>query len=272
MRVSKKIVPWGVSEFMNTGADYEIFHYLEQSSSPEATDPLLLDRVRFFVEDPRQGYLSEIIGYLTGKSDREWQLDDFALRPRRTKARDEWGDDGEVGDEPSPGSTNLLGLLNEFVGYMKREERVPFARGYLVRDHLYSYLLERHAGNFDPRPSMLDEALGRKTKIQKPPRPAHPLCPDRMTLDVFLGGLIQGLNAKYYAAAAVFQAMPAWLRFLESKRLIDADVRHKVANELLPLHDELSRCWQAYTDDGSLEKQQQVWPADAADRLSESLR
>src|SRR5262249_50262617 len=74
---SKKIVPWGVSEFMNLATDYEIFDYLEHTTSPDPADPVLLDRVNFFVEDPREGYSAEMISDLTGTSGREWRADDF---------------------------------------------------------------------------------------------------------------------------------------------------------------------------------------------------
>jgi hypothetical protein len=65
--------------------------------------------------------------------------------------------------------------------------------------------------------------------------------------------------------------MPAWLRFLESRQLIDADVRQKVAKELFPLHATLSQVWQSYRDDPTLEHQEQAWPADAAKGPSQSL-
>ena len=54
-------------------------------------------------------------------------------------------------------------------------------------------------------------------KLPKPPRPAHPLCPERVTLDVHLAGMMGMMSGLYHTAAALFQAMPAWLRFLESR-------------------------------------------------------
>src|SRR5262249_42908038 len=132
------------------------------------------------------------------------------------------------------------------------------------------YFVRRHAGRLDPRPSMLDEVSRPKQKLPKPPRPAHPLCPERVTLEAFLAGMIEPLSALYHPAAALFQAMPAWLRFLESRRLIDADLRRKVANELLPLHAALLRFWQTYKDDPTLDRQEQAWPADAEKDPAES--
>ena len=93
---------------------------------------------------------------------------------------------------------------------------------------------------------------------------------ERITLDAFLGGMMGGFNGLYYRAAAVFQAIPAWLRFLESRRLIDADVRQKVAKELLPLHATLSKIWQSYQDDPALDHQGRAWPADVANGPSKS--
>ena len=55
----------------------------------------LLDRITFFVEEPRADYLREFIGDLRGTSGRQWQADDFALRPPRKRSRDDWG--GAVG-------------------------------------------------------------------------------------------------------------------------------------------------------------------------------
>jgi hypothetical protein len=271
VKSSDKIMPWGISEFLNRGADYEIFDYLEHTGSPDPTDPVLLDRVKFFVEEPREEYLAEILSDLTGKSGREWHVEDFALRPPRKETRDEWDDGLEEREDPDPAAIHWMRLINEFAGYLRREEGVPFPRAQLVRQHLYPYFLRRHEGDLDPRPSMLEQAMRPKLRLPKPPRPAHPLCPERVTLDVFLAGMLGFLNALYHSAAAVFQAMPAWLRFLESRRLIDADVRRKVANELLPLHATLTQVWQNYRDDPTLAHEEQAWPADAAKEPSKSL-
>jgi hypothetical protein len=266
VRTSTNIVPWGVTRFMNMASDYEIFDYLERTSSPDPADPVLFDRVTYFVKDPRAEYLAEILNDLTEKSGREQRVEDFSLRPPPKKANDPWDEDEdeEEPEDPDPAQRNLLRLIREFVGYMHREEGVPFPRGQLVRNDLDDYFLERHRGDLDPRPSMLEQALDPKRKRPKPPRPAHPLCPERVTLEVFLARMMGGFNGLYYRAAAVFQAIPAWLRFLESRRLIDADIRQKVAKELLPLHATLSKIWQSYLDDPALAHQGQGWPADVA--------
>ncbi len=100
-----------------------------------------------------------------------------------------------------------------------------------------------------------------KLKLPKPPPPAHPLCPERITLDVYLAEMMGFLSERYYPAAAMFQALPAWLRFLESLHLIDADTSEKAMAELLPLHASLMRVWEKYTDDPNLYRHGQAWPA-----------
>jgi hypothetical protein len=196
---------------------------------------------------------------------------DFDLRRMPKRARDEWDEGEEESEAPDPAAINLSRLITEFVGYMRREEGVPFGRGQLMRGELHSYFVERQEGRLDPRPSMLDQVLRPERKLPKPPRPAHPLCPERVTLEVFLAKLVQGFVGRHYVAAGVFLAIPAWLRFLESRRLIDSNVRRKVAKELLPLHATLSQLWQRYQDDPTLGRDVQDWPADAEKGPSESL-
>jgi hypothetical protein len=261
VKSSDNVVPWGISEFAEKGVNHEIFEYLEHTAFPDPADAALLARVQFFVEEPHEHYLREFIGDLTGKSGREWQADDFALKPSRKGSREDWGAEQEERQAPDQGAINLSRLISAFVGYLRREEGVPFPRGELVRQELYRYFVRRNEGDLDPRPSMLEQALHPKRKLPKPPRPAHPLCPERVTLDVHLGGMMGVMNGLYHSAAALFQAIPAWLRFLESRRLIDSGTSRKVVAELLPLHATLLRIWEQYTDDPLLYRQGQAWLA-----------
>jgi hypothetical protein len=116
VKSSGNVVPWGVSRFAEKGANYEIFDYLERTASPDPADAVLLDRVRFFVAEPRADYLREFIGDLTGRSGRQWQADDFALRPPRKQSREDWGAEQEESETPDQGAINLSRLIGEFIG------------------------------------------------------------------------------------------------------------------------------------------------------------
>ncbi|MFI5454598.1 MAG: SEC-C metal-binding domain-containing protein, partial [Isosphaerales bacterium] len=182
VKSSDNVVPWGRSEFAEKAVNHEIFDYLEHAASPDPANAVLLDRVHFFIEEPREEYLGEFIGDLTGKSGREWQADDFTLRPPRKRSREDWDSEREDRQIPDQGAINLSRLISEFVGYLRREEGVPFPRGELVRQELYRYLVRRNEGDLDPRPSMLEQALHPNRKLPKPGPPPPPPIPERGTL------------------------------------------------------------------------------------------
>ncbi len=264
VKSSRDVLPWAFEEFAAEGADYEIFEYLEHTPSPDPADAALLDRIRFFIEDVNLDYLPRFIGDVSGQAARTWTVDDFTLKRPRKKRRDDWGDREEKAPPPDEGAHNLSRLIAEFVGYWRREDGVAYPRGEIARQELFRYFLRRHEGKLDPQPSMLERAMNPRMKLPRPPTPIHPLCPERVTLDVFLGTLVGFMNSLYHKAAAVFEAVPAWLRFLESRRLLDAPTRRKVVEDLLPLHAEVLRLWEKLTCDPTLFRAAQGWPADAA--------
>jgi hypothetical protein len=262
VKSTDKVFPWAITEFAQSGIDHEIFDYLEHTACPDPADAALVERIRFFFEEPLEEYVREFIDDLTGKSAREWRVDNFALKPRRKKSRDDWDDTPMERPARDQGAVNLSRLMSEFVGYLRREEGVQFPRGEMVRQELYRYFSRRHAGELDPQPSMLQAAMNPNLKLPKPPKPAHSLCPERVTLDVHLAGMMGMMSARYHSAAALFQVMPAWLRFLESRALIDAGIRNKVLAELAPLHATLLRIWESFTEDQHLFREGKEWPAD----------
>ena len=255
---------WAVTEFGNTGAEYEMLNYLEQGGSADPIESILFERLKPMVADLREDRVLEYIRAVSGNSGKEWRTDEFILRKPRKRVRREWDDDEEIRDARDPAATSLSCLVDEFVGIMCRDEDVSFTRGRLAGRALYSYFIERHHGKLDPHPSMLDPALRPDVRPDKPPKPVHPLCPERVTLEVFLAGKLQILRYQPYTVAAVFQAVPAWLRFLQSRRLIDAGVRRNVVDDLAPLHQVLSKLWRSFKDDPALERDGEPWAADAA--------
>ena len=74
-------------EFAEKAVRLEIFNYLEHTAAPDPADAALLDRVRYFIEDPREEFIADLVADLTGRSGREWQAGDFALSPPKTATR-----------------------------------------------------------------------------------------------------------------------------------------------------------------------------------------
>jgi hypothetical protein len=133
------------------------------------------------------------------------------------------------------------------LGYLYHQESVPYAKGELARAQIYEYILKRHDGDLDPPESRPKPIRGKKHKSSHH-SPHHPLCPDRKTLDHFLADLINIFNPPYYKAAATLELTPAWLRFLESRRLITTEQREQTLADLRGLDTEFSKVVKTHSD------------------------
>ncbi|MFP4439922.1 MAG: hypothetical protein ACLFVO_22025 [Chloroflexaceae bacterium] len=267
---SENLLPWAIDEFIQWAADCIIFDYLEQHPASDAGDPVLLEQIEFYREvDPQR--LELYIAHLTGRTWPTWSMDDFELPPPQHKARDAFYDEDEDEDEPSllqpapdPAYANLFHLTVEFLGYLRREEHVSYTRGELARQQIYRYVAERHAGELEPQESMLDMFMGSAKKKQsppkpKPPRPANLLCPDRETFDRFLAQLLNFINPQHYKVLATVELIPAWLRFLAARQLIDARQRVQTLEDLAALLPDLRNIYEEYTADPAMQMALQGW-------------
>ena len=72
--------------------------------------------------------------------------------------------------------------------------------------------------------------------------------PDRNSLDRFLAELLNFINPQYYKATATLELVPAWLRFLESRRLIDPEQREQTLSELRGLDTEFLKAVKNHSD------------------------
>ena len=60
------------------------------------------------------------------------------------------------------------------------------------------------------------------------------------------------INPQFYKAAATFELLPAWLRFLESRGLIDAAQHRETHQTLQSLVPSMRQIWENRRDDRSL--------------------
>jgi hypothetical protein len=257
-----RIFDWGKHEFAVRGADYEIFAYLEQTAEPDAGDPALLERLRFFLDDLRPEYLPEHLDRLQGKSSRVWKLSDFELKRRPKRSRDEWDEDEDSEEDtppPDEGNLNLSHLSTEFLGYLRRVEGVPYTKGRLAQEDLVHYFQQRAAGGLEPQGSLFDRVARKRKPRPRPSQPHHLLCPDRATFDRYLGNLLSPLNGLHHRAAATFELVPVWLRFLESRQLLEGSERQRTMQELSPLTLDLHKLWERYRTDPALARGLTSW-------------
>ena len=102
----------------------------------------------------------------------------------------------------------------------------------MIRTEINRYLLERLDGELDEHPSEFVEALEKAKSKALIREYDHILCPDAKTLNRFIANKFHMLGNQPYRAAACFEALPHWFRFLESAELADAETCRKATGEI----------------------------------------
>jgi hypothetical protein len=266
---------WAQNEFAERAVTYELFHHLLSMPSPPGEDPILLERIAFFFEEPRIPYLIKYVDHATGSADRSWTLSDFEILPVGNKKRRprEDGDKNEQEARVSsdPGTNNLFYLSVEFLGYLHREEGVPYTKGELARKELVHYLVQRGLGELEPG----DELFERGPRGHKPKtlasRVTHPLCPDRASLDRYLAGLVGFMNGFYVRASASLELVPAWLCFLERRQLLETGQRQQTLASLKELHAMFLKLGEAASslENPAVVEGLKTWPGEKEERPAE---
>jgi hypothetical protein len=250
---------WAVEEFADRGATYTILDYLERTPAPSVDDLLSL-QAAFGCVDSHPDSSARYLAHVTGQAGRQWTLADFDLTMHRQRK-----------GEPPPaneGRRNLHYLTVEFLGHLHREEGVSYSKGELGRAQIVKYILERHAGELMEEPDEdedydRDPFSRRRKSRRRPPRPEHLLCPDRGTLDRFLVNLLNLFSWQTYKAAAIFELLPAWLRFLESRGLIDPQQHAKTLHELDGMAADMVKVLSNYPSDPALRLAAERWRENA---------
>jgi hypothetical protein len=161
----------------------------------------------------------------SGQSSRRWMWADFAC---------------PVGFPSDYVLEDVAHLCEEFEGYLRRTEGVPRSKALLAAWRMQQYLEHRGQGELDPREHLLGGLLYRKTGRPNNGLPERWICPDRDTLDRHLADLVSDLTGRQPVKAAVlFESVPAWLRFLVDRGLLDDAERQACWDEIEPLRADL---------------------------------
>lgn len=143
-----------------------------------------------------------------------------------------------VEENPDSETARLMYLCLDFVPYATGVAGITPLRAMMFARSIERYLRRRHAGLLEPRPSVMEELTRPRSRPEPKPvfrPPAHVLCPDRTTFDAYLADLLAITNSRVFFAAATLALLPVWLRFLESRGLLDA----KTAGATLRAHRRL---------------------------------
>ena len=240
VKYSSEIVPWGVDEYRNLAARYEIFKYVSEASDPVPTDHDFLKKLEKFI-DPDVDILETYLAHITGSSGKEWQLDDFNYQiktGRRTKNRGKPQKKEKKGLSLETFSRNVHYLGIEFLRYLTLEEGFFFPQAEIAALELKAYLIKRVEGDLEEEPSLFEKMMQPELKNKKksPPSFDHILCPDQKSFDRFIGSFLTFFNVRIFRAGIVFGSIPAWLRFLEAKGLIEHQMRHQTVASIYKLY------------------------------------
>jgi hypothetical protein len=224
---AEELADWALVEYAEWGADFETYTRLEEDPATNASDPVLLERLAPYLAHLGSPPLAEWLDRLAGRRVGEWQPADFEPPAGSQKKKRERGGIRKV---PEDHRQRLLDLTVEFVGWLRRQEGVPFPKGWLARKGLFDYLLEMASGELRPFAAPGESGF----------RPATSLCPERTSLDDFLWSYFEDSEGGYHRAVGTFEMVPAWLRFLVSRRLIAPEERRRTLANLRPLGIQLS--------------------------------
>ena len=229
---SSEIVPWGIDEYTNQACDYELLNYLSQASTPDAGDPILLERLEKYFE-LSQDRFAQYFACLTRTCGHTWRMEDFVFQKEKK---------GENSLSKETVMINLDYLTHEFLDYLYKDEQIAYPKAEMMRTEMRNYLRDRMEGELEDRPSPLELARNPRKKWKKTvTKIEHNLCPDRATLDRFLGEKLGFMNMQLYRALACFEGIPPWLRFLEANGLIDFAIRKQSLLTLSNLYPSLER-------------------------------
>jgi hypothetical protein len=132
----------------------------------------------------------------------------------------------------------------------------------MVGDQVSRYLAARLEGELDVVENDFDYGrhAKRRRKRKTQQMPSHPLCPDARTLDRFMAKLMGFMSFRYYEAYALFELIPAWLRFLTKYNLLEEEAQRQTTKALTYLKDPLIQIADKQLFDPAVKENLKNWP------------
>ena len=227
IRDSREIKPLAIGEYRALCAHMETLNYLEEVGEPRIEDPAFREKLRFYMDDDENfDYAQQAIWIdcLVGRNNHSCALDDFKIELHIQQQRN----DEEIlktllASEPNYGLLYLSNLTARFIHYLHKEEGTSYIKAELARDEIYTLIAKRE---------MNRRRSGQARKLESP---GNPLALSSQYLDARLEVLLESLIPSPYKAAALMESAPAWMRFLESQQLIDADLCRRRLRDFEPI-------------------------------------
>ena len=240
---SDDLVEWACDEYTEKLGDVEILYLLDKNPNLQPDDPVLLEHFAEYDLKIIPEMFSTALDYRTGRRMPAWTMADFQFSRRKKK---------------DPAKDNFNFLLAAFTHYAHAEAGIPRTKAEMAFDELSRYFALRRQGELaDEEP---EYGRRRQRKIRKQST-SHPFCPDAKTLDHYLAQHLLGfLSFQYYEAAALFELIPVWLRFLTKYNLLDEKTRQQTLKELGYLKGHLIQIAAKSMSNPALQENLADWP------------
>lgn len=235
------LVPWAYQEFVDKLASLEILFLAKNNPEATAEAPELKGRFGEYELTISPEGMNLRLDYLTGRKWPTWTLADFERLAGKGKK--------------DPNNSHFTYLLDAFLHYAHYEERVPFTRAGMAQQELAEYLIGQDKDQ--PGKNHLSRSRKQPGQTQEPP---YSLYPTAETLDSYLGELMGFMSFRFYEASALFELLPAWLRFLAKYNLLDQKVHEKLLQSLNYLKDPLLQIARQQLTDPLVETNLAGWP------------
>jgi hypothetical protein len=248
---SDEVTDWGVDDFAGRLMKLRLFHYLETTEDPRATDPELREATAPYGEW-EDGWLERVVPRLTAPEPSEWEIEDFGPNVDA----DQWEE-------------NLTSLLAEFVAD-RRRAGVPYSRGDMAWMELGQIV--RYQLAMPPKPFEVERRKtpgGRRRRGREMLIPASvPLVPRYRNVEKSVVDLFPFLGAEPYRAIALMEFLPSYLHFLARLGLIHPDQMDAALDELRPLSGQTLRLVKSHRmDPRAIEALRAAWSSGALTAL-----
>ena len=244
------LVEWAYSEYTEKLGDMEVLYLLAQNPDLRPDDPVLQEHFAEYELKIIPEIFFPALDYRTGRKTPAWTMADFQFSNKKK--------------EEDPAVNNFTLLLAAFTHYAHAEAGIARTKVEMARDKLSHYFALRRQGELE------DEEPGygrrRKRKTRRQPT-THPLCPGAKSLDHYMAQYLFGfLSFQYYEAAALFELIPVWLRFLTKYDLLDEKTRQKTIQELSYLKGDLVQIATNAISDPAVRENLADWPYERAEK------
>ena len=235
---SKTILDFTRDEIGLRASNYIIFNYLDSSPDPVADNPVLQTQLNQYTPIDPEG----LVVYMANLNDKPLEqltAAHFIFTP---------APQGEASRIPHDLIHNISELSAQFLGYLRRVEDVAYTKGHLVNSVLAQYLLEQ-----------VTTAVADWDETNNADPITAPLLPDRASVESLLGSYLTVFNANPHKAAAIFELLPAWIRFLAGLGLVTDGEAKTAVSDLHGLDDTMQTLWTSYPSDPAPLQAAKAW-------------